>query len=234
MLSYGQLSMNNEYSLLMSPSLHGARCELSAEADFKKNSQVEKTEKPAYQEMVVEAHRQMMEQLCSELLGYIYVQNHQFFETMVLDVLLALGYGGRRRDLARRLGRSGDGGVDGIIEMDELGLDMIYIQAKRLKPGNAVAVSAVRDFVGSLDAQHAAKGIFVTAGQFTAAAHSLVTIVSKKIVLIDGRRLSELMVRHNIGISPSSTFQFKSVDIAYFDKSSNRKTMSSASIQPRT
>ena len=206
--------MNDEYSLLMSPQLHGAHSEPDGAVDVESEFfQTEKMEKPPYQEMVVEAHRQMMEQLCAELLGYIYVQNHQFFEIMVLDVLLALGYGGRRRDLARRLGRSGDGGVDGIIEMDELGLDMVYIQAKRLKPGSAVAVSAVRDFVRSLDAQHAAKGIFVTTGQFTSAAHALVTIVSKKIVLIDGRRLCELMVRHNIGISPSSTFEFKSVDV---------------------
>ena len=227
--------MNDEYSLLMSPQMLGARCELGAEVDVEiESSQPETTENPPYQEMVVEAHRQMMKQLCAELLGYIYVQNHQFFESMVLDVLLALGYGGRRRDLARRLGRSGDGGVDGIIEMDELGLDMIYIQAKRLKPGSAVAVSAVRDFVGSLDAQHAAKGVFVTTGQFTAAAHALVALVSKKIVLIDGRRLSELMVRHNIGVSPSSTFQFKNVDISYFGKPSNRNRMSLASTQPRT
>lgn len=226
--------MNDEYSLLMSPQLHGAHSEPDGAVDVESEFfQTEKMEKPPYQEMVVEAHRQMMEQLCAELLGYIYVQNHQFFEIMVLDVLLALGYGGRRRDLARRLGRSGDGGVDGIIEMDELGLDMVYIQAKRLKPGSAVAVSAVRDFVGSLDAQHAAKGIFVTTGQFTSAAHALVTIVSKKIVLIDGRRLCELMVRHNIGISPSSTFEFKSVDVSYFDSSSNRKRISSASTQPR-
>jgi restriction system protein len=233
MLFNGQLCMNDDYSLLMSPQLHNARCGSSAEVDVE-CPQAEKLDKPAYQEMVVEAHRQMMEQLCAELLGYIYVQNHQFFEAMVLDVLLALGYGGRRRDLARRLGRSGDGGVDGIIEMDELGLDMIYIQAKRLKPGSVVAVSAIRDFVGSLDAQHAAKGIFVTTGQFTAAAHAVVTAVSKKIVLIDGKRLSELMVRHNIGISPSSIFQFKSIDVGYFDKSSYRKRMSSASTQPRT
>jgi restriction system protein len=226
--------MNDEYSLLMSPQMRGAHYESGAEVSTDSEiSRTDKFDKPAYHDMVVEAHRHMVEQLCGELLGYIYVQNHQFFETMVLDVLLALGYGGRRRDLARRLGRSGDGGVDGIIEMDELGLDMIYIQAKRLKPGNAVAVSAVRDFVGSLDAQHASKGIFVTTGQFTSAAHALIRIVSKKIVLIDGRRLSELMVRHNIGIIPSSTFQFKSLDISYFDKSSDRKRTSSATIQPR-
>ncbi len=174
--------MDNEYSLLMSPQMLGSRSETDVEHPHDRNTQTTLTpEKPAYHDLVIEAHRQMMQQLCAELLGYIYVQNHHFFETMVIDVLLALGYGGRRRDLARRLGRSGDGGVDGIIDMDELGLDMIYIQAKRLKPGSTVAVSAVRDFVGSLDAQHAVKGIFVTTGEFTSAAHSVARAVSKKL-----------------------------------------------------
>ncbi len=227
--------MDEEYSLLMSPQLLGSHPERSADPPYDRDNQTAlKTEKPAYHDLVIEAHRQMMQQLCAELLGYIYVQHHQFFETMVIDVLLALGYGGRRRDLARRLGRSGDGGVDGIIHMDELGLDMIYIQAKRLKPGSTIAVSAVRDFVGSLDAQHAVKGIFVTTGEFTPAAHSVVQAVSKKVVLIDGRRLTELMVRHNVGTMAASTFQFKTVDLKYFNQSVAGCATSSASTQPRT
>jgi restriction system protein len=227
--------MDEEYSLLMSPQLLGSHPKLHTVYPNESSDQaVLKNEKPAYHDLVIQAHRQMMQQLCAELLGYIYVQHHQFFETMVIDVLLALGYGGRRRDLARRLGRSGDGGVDGIIHMDELGLDMIYIQAKRLKPGSTVAVSAVRDFVGSLDAQHAVKGIFVTTGEFTPAAHSLVRAVSKKVVLIDGRRLTELMVRHNVGIMAASTFQFKTVDLKYFNQSVTGRATSSASTHPRT
>jgi restriction system protein len=227
--------MDDEYSLLMSPQMIGAHSDLDAEHQSNRNNHTTpKTEKPDYHDLVIEAHRQMMQQLCAELLGYIYVQNHHFFETMVIDVLLALGYGGRRRDLSRKLGRSGDGGVDGIIHMDELGLDMIYIQAKRLKPGSTVAVSAVRDFVGSLDAQHAVKGIFVTTGEFTSAAHSVVRSVSKKVVLVDGRRLTELMVRHNVGIMAASTFQFKTVDLKYFSQSVAGRATSSASTQPRT
>ena len=227
--------MDDEYSSLMSPQMRGSHSEMDVQLQRKGNNQaVPKIEKPAYHDMVIEAHRQMMQQLCTELLGYIYVQHHQFFETMVIDILLALGYGGRRRDLSRRLGRSGDGGVDGIIHMDELGLDMIYIQAKRLKPGSTVAVSAVRDFVGSLDAQHAVKGIFVTTGEFTPAAHSLVRAVSKKVVLVDGRHLTELMVRHNVGTVAASTFQFKTVDLKYFNQSVTGRATSSASIQPRT
>ena len=112
--------------------------------------------------LVEAAYEQMLLSLCAQLTGYIYAQDHQFFERLVVDVIFSMGYGGRRRDLARNIGRSGDGGIDGVIALDELGLDVIYLQAKRLKPGSTVAVSAVRDFVGSLDARHATKGIFVT------------------------------------------------------------------------
>lgn len=226
--------MTDEYVMLMSPLMRNtsSQSDVSDLDDFV-NSERENVEQVPYQDIVIQAHQKMMKHLCQELLGYIHVQSHSFFESMVIDVLLALGYGGRRRDLSRRLGRSGDGGVDGIIEMDELGLDMIYIQAKRLKPGSTVAVSAVRDFVGSLDAQHAVKGIFVTTGQFSPAAHAVVRAVSKKIVLIDGRRLSELMVRHNIGISASSTFQFKAIDLSYFKKAQLVAATNSASCQPR-
>ncbi|MDE2447045.1 MAG: restriction endonuclease [Alphaproteobacteria bacterium] len=222
--------MTDEYTLLMSPLLQTADFEGSE--DSLQPIEAPQSSDESYHDLVIEAHRQMMRQLCSQLLGFVHVQSHTFFETMVIDVLLALGYGGRRRDLTRRLGRSGDGGVDGVIEMDELGLDMIYIQAKRLKPGSAVSVSAVRDFVGSLDAQHALKGIFVTTGQFSAAAHAVVRAVSKKIVLIDGRRLAELMVRHNIGIVASTTFQFKSIDKSYFKKSVLPLSNKSALNQP--
>ena len=226
--------MTDDYVLLMSPLMRSAAPESSpALEDHSDDLAQEKASAAPYQDLVISAHQQMLKQLCADLLGYIHVQSHCFFEEMVIDVLLALGYGGRRRDLSRRLGRSGDGGVDGIIEMDELGLDMIYIQAKRLKPGSTVPVSAVRDFVGSLDAQHAVKGIFVTTGQFTPAAHAVVRAVSKKIVLIDGRRLTELMVRYNIGIVAASAFQFKLVDLSYFKKRQTVEATSSASSQLR-
>ena len=226
--------MSDDYALLMSPLMRNAPLESSTETEDHSGYLVEqKTDLAPYQDLVIQAHQQMLKQLSADLLGYIHVQSHCFFEALVIDVLLALGYGGRRRDLSRRLGRSGDGGIDGIIEMDELGLDMIYIQAKRLKPGSTVPVSAVRDFVGSLDAQHAVKGIFVTTGQFTTAVHAVVRAISKKIVLIDGRRLSELMVRHNIGIIAASTFQFKSIDLGYFKRVQTAQATNSASSQLR-
>jgi restriction system protein len=162
------------------------------------------------------AYKHMVKLLSQQLLGYIYAQDHSFFERLVVDVVFSLGYGGRRRDLARTIGRSHDGGVDGIISLDALGLDVIYLQAKRLKLGAMVPVSAIRDFAGSLDAKHAAKGIFVTTGNFSPAAHDVVKNVSKKIILINGQKLAELMTRYNIGVKTTETFQFKEINLRYF------------------
>ena len=186
--------------------------------------------------LVESAYAQMLLSLCSQLTGYIYAQDHLFFERLVVDVIFSMGYGGRRRDLARNIGCSGDGGIDGIIALDELGLDVIYLQAKRLRPGSTVAVSAVRDFVGSLEARHGTKGIFVTTGHFSPAAQEVANAVSKKIILISGQRLTELMVRYNIGIKARETLQFKEIDLGYFSgltANAGAANNSSASIQPR-
>jgi restriction system protein len=208
--------MEYEYSALMAPWHQHNEDELAPQSSFVDFTTLPLTRSAAPQSVIAAAHRQMMAELSAELLGYIYAQSHKFFEQLIIDVLLAMGYGGRRRDLARRIGRSGDGGIDGIIEMDELGLDAIYVQAKRLKPSSMVSVSAVRDFVGGLEARHATKGIFVTTGNFTPATNGLVKDIAKKVVLISGQRLTELMVRHNIGIRLTETLQFKKVDVSYF------------------
>jgi len=174
--------------------------------------------------------------LAHELLGMIHAQGPVFFETLVIDVLLAMGYGGRRRDLAARLGRCGDGGVDGVIAQDELGLDLIYVQAKRLKPNTTVALGDVRDFAGSLDAHHASKGVFVTTSQFSAQALDFCGRVTRRVVLIDGPKFSELMIRHNIGVRVKNSYQVKRIDLDYFSASAlvrRKSTMSSDSIQPR-
>jgi restriction system protein len=133
---------------------------------------------------IARAVQRIQNDLIGELLAYIHAQEPAFFEDLVIDVLLAMGYGGRRRDLARRLGRSGDGGVDGLIAMDELGLDLIYLQAKRLKPGHVVPVTDLRDFAGSLDAHNASKGIFVTTSHYSPAGISFCQKVSRRMVLM--------------------------------------------------
>jgi len=155
-------------------------------------------------------------ELAAELIATIHAHDPAFFEELVIDVLLAMGYGGRRRDLARRLGRSGDGGVDGLISMDELGLDQIYLQAKRMKPGTIVPVGEVRDFAGSLDAQHAVKGIFVTTGNFSPPAVAFSAQVSRRVALVDGVRFAELMIRYNVGVRVQESYQFKRLDADYF------------------
>lgn len=155
-------------------------------------------------------------QLRADLLARIHVNTHGFFEQLIIDVLLRMGYAGRRRDLSHRLGRTGDGGIDGIITRDELGLDVILVQAKRLRPGTTVPVSHVRDFAGSLEARRASKGIFVTTAQFSAAAYDFVAAVSRRVVLLNGDQLADIMIRHNIGVSVRETYQFKELDMAYF------------------
>jgi len=190
----------------------------------------------AMEDDVAQSFMQAQLRLAEELLGYIHAQTPEFFEHLIIDMLLALGYGGRRRDLAKRLGRSGDGGVDGLVAQDELGLDVIYFQAKRLRPGSLVPVSDVRDFAGSLDAHRASKGIFVATGHFSEAAQEFVTQVSRRLVLIDGVELCHLMIRHNIGVKVKESYQIKRIDLDYFDaaESANRMRETAwASIQPR-
>ena len=154
--------------------------------------------------------------LRSELIARIHAQTPEFFERLVIDVLLAMGYGRNRAEMALCLGRSGDGGIDGIISLDELGFDSICIQAKRLKPGIAVPIGDVRDFAGSLEARRAGKGVFVTTTHFSAGAAEFCAQLVRRVVLIDGSRLTELMLRHGIGVRVQHNFEIRTLDKAYF------------------
>lgn len=154
--------------------------------------------------------------LVDDLIARIHSQKPEFFERLVIDVLLGMGYGNRRNDMAQRLGRTGDGGIDGVIALDELGLDQVCIQAKRLRPGNPVPIGEVRDFAGSLEARHAAKGVFVTTTHFSPGAAEFCARISRRVVLIDGSRLAELMIRHNIGVKVRESFHLKRIDSTYF------------------
>jgi restriction system protein len=173
--------------------------------------------------------------LIGDLIARIYAQKPEFFEYLVIDVLLAMGYGTRRRDMAQRLGRTGDGGIDGMIALDELGLDQVYIQAKRLRPGSPVPVADVRDFAGSLEARHATKGVFVTTTHFSPAAVEFCARITRRMVLVDGTRLAELMFRHNIGVKVKESYQLKRIDADYFSTAPSMRIeeIISASSQPR-
>ena len=155
-------------------------------------------------------------QLKQDLAKQIQSQSPAFFENLIIDLLLSMGYGDRRRDLVAHLGRTGDGGVDGAIKQDQLGLDVVYVQAKRYRPGLVVPVSAVRDFAGAIDAHKANKGIFVTTSHFTRSGHDFISAISNRIVLIDGDRLCSLLIRNKIGVRIIETYEIKQIDRDYF------------------
>jgi restriction system protein len=161
-------------------------------------------------------HLKSVSQLRDELLARVYSQSYTFFEKLVIDLLLAMGYAGGRPDGVRHLGQSHDGGIDAIIHQDALGLDVIVLQAKRLKPGHSVSSTQVREFVGSMEAWHSRKGIFFTTGHFTASAQKFVQIIPHRVIMIDGKALADLMIKHNIGTEDDASFAFKRVQCQYF------------------
>lgn len=160
--------------------------------------------------------RQLNDELGIALINRVCRQSPEFFEHLILDLLIAMGYGKGRQDVTRQLGRTGDGGVDGVVAIDELGLDPVYFQAKRYRPDIPVPVAAVRDFVGALDARRAARGIFFTTSFFPTSAREYVSQSTFRLVLIDGVRLSLLMMRHNIGVRIKDEIKIKRIDESYF------------------
>lgn len=157
--------------------------------------------------------------LRDRLLTAIVDQPPAFFERLVLDVLIAMGYGGSREDAAEHLGRAGDEGIDGRINQDSLGLDQILVQAKRYRPDRLVDRQEVQAFIGSLAGQGVAKGVFITTSGFAGSAHEFVLRGSAtKIVLVDGEKLIDLMLRHNIGVRVIERYDIKEIDQNYFDE----------------
>jgi restriction system protein len=138
-----------------------------------------------------------------------------FFERLVVELLVKMGYGGSRSDAGKALGRSGDGGIDGIIKEDRLGLDVIYIQAKRWGE-NSVGRPDIQQFAGALQGQRASKGIFITTSRYTREAQEYVAQIGSKIVLIDGEQLAQYMIDNNVGVSVAATYEIKRIDSDYF------------------
>ena len=138
----------------------------------------------------------------------------EFFERLVVGLLVSMGYGGSLRDAGRAIGRSGDGGIDGVIKEDQLGLNVIYVQAKRWQ--NTVGRPEIQSFAGSLDGVTAKKGIFITTSSFSREAEDYTSRIDKRIVLIDGERLARLMYDHGVGVTLVETFLVKLLDLDYF------------------
>lgn len=166
-------------------------------------------------EKSVEANYQQLQgELAADLLEKIKSKSSAFFEELVIDLLVAMGYGGSREEAGRAVGGSGDGGIDGVINEDILGLDVIYVQAKRWE-GN-VSRPEIHKFAGALQGQRARKGIFITTSDFTREARDYVTTIDYKIVLIDGDQLAQFMIDHNVGVSVVKSYEIKRVDSDYF------------------
>ena len=172
----------------------------------------EKTGTP--EESIELAYQNIKQNLAQEILSQVKSVSSYFFEKLVIDLLVKMGYGGSRKDAGRAIGKSGDEGIDGIINEDRLGLDIIYVQAKRWE--NTVSRPEIQKFVGALQGQRAKKGIFITTSDFTKEAISYTSNIEIKIVLIDGEKLANLMIDFNIGVSSIKTYEVKRIDSDYF------------------
>ncbi|MBL7203531.1 MAG: restriction endonuclease [Desulfobacteraceae bacterium] len=166
------------------------------------------------EESLEAAFLELKESLATDLLQTIKQCPPDFFERLVVDVLIKIGYGGSRKEAGQAMGKTGDGGIDGIIKEDKLGLDIIFIQAKRWE--NTVGRPEIQKFAGALQGQRARKGIFITTSNFSKEALDYVKSIDSKIILIDGQRLAELMIENNVGVSPVSTYEIKKIDSDYF------------------
>jgi len=165
-------------------------------------------------EQLYESYQILRQTLAQDLLERIKRATPSFFEQLVIDLLVAMGYGGSHRDAAKAVGGRGDDGIDGIIKEDKLGLDFVYVQAKRWS--GSVGRPIVQAFSGSLDGQKARKGVLITTSTFTNDALDYVSRIEKRLVLIDGNTLAEYMIDHGVGVSEVATYQVKKVDADYF------------------
>lgn len=168
------------------------------------------------EENLDKAYQQIRISLASELLIRVVELSPSFFERLVVELLVKMGYGGSIKDAGRAMGKSGDEGIDGTIKEDKLGLDIIYIQAKRWKPGNVVGRPELQKFVGALAGQGAKKGIFITTSNFTKEALDYTPRNETKIVLIDGEQLTQLMIDYNLGCTTQQSYELKKLDSDYF------------------
>ena len=168
------------------------------------------------EDALASAYRSLRRNLEDEILSSVKDSSPSFFERLVVDLLVKMGYGGNRQDAGRALGKSGDGGIDGIINEDQLGLDVIYIQAKRWE--GTVGRPEIQKFAGALQGQRARKGVFITTSNFSKEALEYVSMIESKIILIDGERLASLMAEHNVGVSVVGQYEVKKIDSDYFDE----------------
>jgi len=185
----------------------------SAEGESE-DAELQEYEKTTPEELMGIGHRKLQSDLASELMDSIKKCSPSFFERLVVELLVKMGYGGSREDAGKAIGKSGDEGIDGIIKEDKLGLDIVYIQAKKWE--NPVSRSEIQKFAGALQGQRARKGIFITTSAFSKNAREYVSKIDNKIVLIDGGQLAKLMIENDVGVSKIASYEIKKIDSDYF------------------
>jgi len=168
------------------------------------------------EDILESSYQDLRRSLAQEILDKVKSCSPRFFEVLVVDLLVAMGYGGSRKDAGEALGGTGDGGIDGMIKEDKLGLDIVYVQAKRWEA--TVGRPTVQAFAGSLDGQRARKGVMLTTSQFSPEAKDYVSKIEKKIVLIDGEELAQMMIDHDIGVTEIVRYAVKKMDLDYFEE----------------
>ena len=188
----------------------------SAEPDQASAAVAATTSDATPEEQIDAAHAVLTAALQAELLQRVLEQSPSFFERLIVELLVAMGYGGSHEDAARQLGKSGDGGIDGVIDEDRLGLDRIYVQAKRYAAGSSVGRPEVQGFVGSLVGLGATKGVFVTTSTFSKQALDYARGLQQRVILIDGLRLTDLMTEFGVGVRTARTIEVKRLDEDFF------------------
>lgn len=166
------------------------------------------------EEAMERSHLQLRQELAADVLDSVKRCSPSFFENLVVQLLIKMGYGGSREEAGRAVGKSGDGGIDGIINEDRLGLDAIYLQAKRWE--GVVGRPEIMKFVGALAGQRASKGVFITTSWYTQEAKDYAANSQYKVVLIDGSRLADLMIEHDLGVSVAASYKLKRIDSDFF------------------
>ena len=167
------------------------------------------------EEALQAAYQTLRNSVASDLLDQVRRSSPAFFERLVVDVLVAMGYGGSRTEAGQAIGHAGDEGIDGIIKEDRLGLDIIYIQAKRWE--NTVGRPEVQRFAGALQGKRARKGVFITTSSFSREARDYADNIDTKVILITGTRLAELMIDYGVGVTTDATYEVNRIDADYFD-----------------
>ena len=186
----------------------------SRDSDSQNSHEIAPTQTETPEETLQKAYQNIRNELRAELLNRVKSNSPRFFESLVVDLMIAMGYGGSKIDAGKALGQTGDEGVDGIIKEDRLGLDVIYLQAKRWD--GTVGRPEIQRFVGALHGKRARKGVFITTGRFSEDAIEYVNHIDPKVILIDGRVLSDLMIDFNLGTTTAASYELKRIDSDYF------------------